>query len=70
MSDALIYQHLPGNEAFWQKALLRVWQKKYHGQVAEDERNYARQLRFLMQRGFAPEQIHRLLRSGASEPVE
>lgn len=39
---------------------LEVWERKF-GEPAEDQRQYARQFRFLAQRGFSTAVIHRLL---------
>jgi len=40
-----------------------VWQRKFQ-QPPEDQRDYARQFRFLSQRGFPPEFIHKILKNG------
>lgn len=70
VSETVIQQVLSDDDDFWWEALLRVWQKKYRGQQAGDRREYARQMRFLMQRGFASDHIHRVLKNGAADGVK
>ncbi len=62
VSDSLIHDHLSQDPAFWWEALLSVWRKKYDRGQAIGPKAYAKAARFLTQRGFDPEQIHRLLR--------
>ena len=50
----------------WPMALRQAWQKKYKRQLPEDASARAKQYRFLLMRGFTPEQIHELLSSLSS----
>lgn len=45
----------------WVAVLTRVWQKKFRGQRPVDLLSRAEQTRFLVSRGFAPEQVHQFL---------
>jgi regulatory protein len=47
----------------WQEALIRLIERRFSGQLANDPREKAKQLRFLQSRGFTPEQIRRVLSS-------
>lgn len=47
----------------WPKVLQSCWVKKFQAQLPSNPREYGRQQRFLLQRGFLPEEIHRLLRT-------
>jgi SOS response regulatory protein OraA/RecX len=40
------------------KVLERVWQKKFNRQKPRDIKDRTRQIRFLIYRGFTPEQVH------------
>lgn len=45
-----------------------IWRRKFAGQLPQDYRERARQMRFLQQRGFSPTAIHALLgRLGAGD---
>ena len=46
----------------WDQQLRAVWQKKYHGEIAEDAQTKARQLRFLQSRGYPADLVFRLFR--------
>lgn len=49
----------------WYALMQQVWQKKFSGKLATDHpKEYARQVRFLLQRGFELEMIRELLCSG------
>ena len=43
-----------------------LWQRKFHGVAADDLTGRAKQSRFLMARGFAPDVIRRILRAPAA----
>lgn len=60
-----IEQALGEAEIDWGEQLRELWQRKFAGQIPQDMRDKAKQMRFLAYRGFAQEQIGRLLR-GAS----
>jgi len=61
ISDSLIETHMSQSEEFWWQMLSSVWQKKYATKRILSAKAYAKELRFLTQRGFEPEQIHKLL---------
>ena len=50
------------NSACWLEALQRVWQKKFNGQAPRDLATKAKQARFLIYRGFTPEQVYQFFR--------
>ncbi len=60
VSAQLIDQYLPSDPEIWYDNLLNVWEKKYHGQRPVDAKSYAKQCRFLLQRGFSMEMIRQL----------
>ncbi len=60
-----IEQALSQAEVDWGEQLRDVWQRKFGGHLPQDMREKAKQMRFLAYRGYAQEQIGRLLR-GAS----
>jgi regulatory protein len=60
VSNDLVVQYLPKCPEIWHQGLLSVWEKKYHGQRPVDAKTYAKQCRFLLQRGFSMEMIHQL----------
>ena len=49
------------NSEEWMKVLERVWQKKFNRQNPRDIEERARQIRFLIYRGFTPEQAHEFM---------
>jgi regulatory protein len=60
-----IEQALSEAEIDWAEQLRELWQRKFAGQLPADMREKAKQMRFLVYRGFSQEQVGRLLR-GAS----
>lgn len=60
-----IEQALAESEVDWNEQLRQLWQRKFAGQLPQEMRDKAKQMRFLAYRGYAQEQIARLLR-GAS----
>ncbi len=66
VDEALIDELMPQLKATeWQRAQT-VWQKKF-GQLPEDDRQKARQIRFLQSRGFSMEVIFKILDARADE---
>ncbi len=57
-----IGQALDASGVDWGEQLHGLWQRKFGGHLPQDMRDKARQIRFLTYRGFAQEQISRLLR--------
>lgn len=47
----------------WGLSLNKCWQKKYNAKKPQNAQQYAKQKRFLLQRGFTSEQINQLLNS-------
>ena len=60
VSDELVSTALAGSEDELARAQ-RVWQRKY-GVTAADANQHARQMRFLLARGFSAETIRRVIR--------
>ncbi|MDG1583020.1 recombination regulator RecX [Pseudomonas sp. GOM6] len=60
-----IEQALSESAIDWAEQLRDLWQRKFGGDLPKDVREKAKQMRFLAYRGYAQEQIGRLLR-GAS----
>ncbi len=61
LSQSLIQQYLPQDNAFWQERMALVWQKKYHAKDNFNQRDYVKQACFLQQRGFESSEIVRWL---------
>lgn len=60
ISDSLVDQYLPQDDAFWWDILSRFCEKKYQLRGLNlTEKNSVRLFRFLMQRGFDSELIYR-----------
>lgn len=57
--NELIYQYVPEDDDFWQSALSSLYQRKYHTQRNKD---FGQQARFLIQRGFVPQQVYAWLK--------
>ncbi len=55
------------NSAEWLAVLTRVWRKKFKGQAPPDLKIKVKQIRFLIYRGFAPEQVNALCSGGVYE---
>lgn len=60
----LIEKHLSKDPDYWQVLLRQAWQKKYDGVMPNNDKTYAQQARFLLQRGFSAEMIYRFLTKG------
>ena len=54
-----LYVDLP--EAFWPDLLREIWKKKFPT-PSKDKNEYAKQVRFLLQRGFSPSLVQNFLR--------
>lgn len=65
-SRATAEQALSESEIDWQENLHALWLRRFDGSPA-DPRERAKQARFLLQRGFAGEDVNRLLRMGGVE---
>jgi regulatory protein len=63
--DAAAAEQLRASELARARA---VWARKYGGTLAGTANERARQMRFLTARGFSPEVVRRVVRSGESEP--
>lgn len=61
ISRELMAEKLHPGALCWQERLAQVWQHKFAGMVAQDAKTYAKQVRFLLQRGFDPAAIAQLL---------
>lgn len=65
LSRGDVEQALREADIDWQAQLADVWQRKFSGQLPGDPRERAKQIRFLVYRGFSMERVGRLL-SGRS----
>jgi regulatory protein len=61
VDQALIDDRLHAFDDRWREQIERVRSKRFGPAMPVDFRERARQMRFLQQRGFTPEQIHDLL---------
>lgn len=61
VSKEIIALFLSNNTHMWETSMKLVWEKKFKGQKPCDSREYARQSRFLVQRGFSPELVRDFL---------
>ncbi len=64
IAETLIRQYLCQDEAFWWSALSSVCQRKYHTKHNQD---FNKQARFLMQRGFLPQQVYAWLKENTND---
>ena len=64
INDALISTYLNEQDEQWWEAMIAAWQKKFTAKPEPyDQKNYGKQARFLMQRGFATDAIRSWLLS-------
>jgi len=63
----LIDQFLNQPPEFWQKQLENLWQRRFHGKLPQNQQEYGRQVRFLLQRGFAAECVQNLIQLMSGE---
>lgn len=61
VESALIDQSLNQPLEFWQNQLKGLWQRRFHGKLPQNQQEYGRQVRFLLQRGFMAEQVRKLI---------
>jgi len=61
LTQAIIQQILPTDNAFWQQQLNKKWQKKLQ-MAGSDIKSRAKLLRFLQSRGFTLEQIYSVVK--------
>lgn len=66
VAEVEIRASLPNDDDTWQAHLQAVWQKKYHGELPKNQKEKARQLRFLHSRGFAVGMIMKLFDDDSS----
>ncbi len=66
IAENLIAAALPNIKETEQESAREVWRKKF-GAIPADAKELARQMRFLMGRGFAAEVIHQVLRHADEE---
>ena len=57
IDDGLINDSIAGYEQQWQELVRQVREKRFGASLPEDYKERTRQMRFLQQRGFTPEQI-------------
>jgi regulatory protein len=62
IDDELINDSIAGYNRQWQELIREVREKKFGECLPEDYKERARQMRFLQQRGFTPEQISRVFK--------
>lgn len=67
IEESVINDLINQPEIDWEKHLRAAWLKKYNQLEPFGSKAYAAQLRFLTQRGFAPETIHKILQHIVSE---
>ena len=61
VSEDVIQEGITSQGVNWEDVLEKVWERKF-GVLNECSKVYAKQFRFLMQRGFSAESIHSLLK--------
>ncbi|MDF1759632.1 MAG: regulatory protein RecX [Coxiellaceae bacterium] len=61
VDHAMIAAGLQGCEGLWTERLRDVWQRKFGQPAGGDVKRYNQQYRFLLNRGFDPEQIREVL---------
>ncbi|OGT34931.1 MAG: hypothetical protein A3F11_06160 [Gammaproteobacteria bacterium RIFCSPHIGHO2_12_FULL_37_14] len=61
LSAELIAEKLEINDNVWLAEIRKVWQKHFKGKQADNFKDHAKQMRFLLYRGFTTEQIESVL---------
>ena len=61
VSGVLIERHMDQGDEFWEIVLRRVRSRKFGAAAPGDYKEWTRQARFLQSRGFAPEQIRKVV---------
>ena len=61
IAESTINQHLNQSDQAWEDILLKVWSKKFGKVVPSDYKEWARQARFLQNRGFTSELIRKVV---------
>jgi regulatory protein len=61
VSGVLIDRHMDHGDEFWERVLRKVCSRKFGVEAPGDYKEWARQARFLQIRGFAPEQIRKVV---------
>ncbi len=61
ISQELISAYVQGSDTQWQESLSQLIHRRFAGQIADEPREKAKQLRFLQSRGFTPEQIRQVI---------
>ncbi|OGO91219.1 MAG: hypothetical protein A3F10_01415 [Coxiella sp. RIFCSPHIGHO2_12_FULL_42_15] len=61
INNALIQKYLSLDVEDWQPLLQQAWQKKYHSSVPKNQKERARQVRFLLSRGFPQQWVMKFL---------
>ncbi|OGO93812.1 MAG: hypothetical protein A3F41_06705 [Coxiella sp. RIFCSPHIGHO2_12_FULL_44_14] len=67
VSDYLVRKYLAQDVTSWSIVLSLAWQKKYRSRPPGNTQEYAKQVRFLLHRGFESAEVHRFLRSQSSQ---
>ena len=69
IADELMQHYLDNKAEMWFEILQKAWKKKY-SMSPKDKKEYGRQCRFLLQRGFSAAMIHHFLKSSISESID
>ncbi|MDH5389110.1 MAG: recombination regulator RecX [Gammaproteobacteria bacterium] len=62
VDELIVDRYLSADDDVWWQAIVREYQKKYHGSQFEDYQEKARRMRFLQYRGFSLDQIHEVVK--------
>jgi regulatory protein len=61
ISQPLINKFVKNSDGQWQESLAQLIDRRFAGQIAQDPREKAKQLRFLQSRGFTSDQIRQVI---------
>jgi regulatory protein len=61
VKEAIVAQYLHSDDAVWQQTLEQQYQKKYKNEAITDYNDKAKRIRFLQYRGFALDEIYRIV---------
>lgn len=61
ISQQLINKFVKNSDGQWQESLAQLIDRRFAGQIAQDPREKAKQLRFLQSRGFTSDQIRQVI---------
>ena len=62
VDESIVSQHLQPEDDIWQQTLCETYRRKYRGTACKDYAEKAKRMRFLQYRGFASDEIHKVVK--------